>query len=191
MGSLCEQKAIINGVKQVMIQGVLPLKFGEEKTQTGMTALAGLPVYLDLAKVIGLSKSIQKHLTVRENLQGWTDSQMVLSLVLLNLAGEDFVDELKILEADEGFCQILQKSETHGLSRKVRRTLESRWRKGKKHSVPSPSAVFRYLSKFHDAEQEDARNKSDVKAFIPIANDFLEGFEKINKEMIAGLNTVN
>ena len=112
-----------------MTQGVLPFKYEEEKTQTGMTALAGLPVYLDLAKVIGLSKSIQKHLKVRENSQGWTDSQMVLPLVLLNLAGGDCVDDLKILEADEGFCQILRKSKMHGLSRKIRRALESRWRK--------------------------------------------------------------
>ena len=70
-----------------MTQGVLPFKYEEEKTQSGMTALAGLPVYLDLAKVIGLSKFIQKYLTVRENSQGWTDSQMVMSLILLNLAG--------------------------------------------------------------------------------------------------------
>jgi hypothetical protein len=49
---------------------------------------------------------------------------MVLSLVLLNLAGGECVDDLKILEADKGFCEILRKSEMHGLKRKVRRTLE-------------------------------------------------------------------
>jgi len=48
-----------------------------------MTALTSLPAYLDLAKVIGLGKSIQKHLKVRDGGLGWTDSQMVLSLVLL------------------------------------------------------------------------------------------------------------
>ena len=67
---------------QAMTQGVLPFKYEEEKIQSGMTALAGLPVYLDLAKVIGLSESIQKHLKIRENSQGWTDSQMVLSYPL-------------------------------------------------------------------------------------------------------------
>ena len=157
---MCNQKNIINGVKQVMTKGVLPFKYEEEKTQSGMTALAGLPVYLDLARVIGLSKSMEKYVKVRENSQGWTDSQMVLSLVLLNLAGGDCVDDLKILEADEGFCQILRKSETHGLKRKIRRALERRWRKEKKRSVPSPSAVFRYLSKFHDCEQEDIRKQT-------------------------------
>jgi len=42
-----------------MTQGVLPFKYEEGKNHSGMTALAGLPVYLDLAEVIGLSKSIK------------------------------------------------------------------------------------------------------------------------------------
>lgn len=41
-----------------MPQGVLPYKYEEEKTNTGMTALAGLPVYLDLASVLGLGDHI-------------------------------------------------------------------------------------------------------------------------------------
>jgi hypothetical protein len=174
-----------------MTQGVLPFKYEQEKTHSGMTALAGLPVYLDLAEVIGLSKSIQKHLKIRDNSQGWTDSQMVLSLVLLNLAGGDCVDDLKIREADEGFCKILRQSEMHGLRRKVRRALEKRWRKEKKRSVPSPSAAFRYLSKFHDPEQEKIREQVKIKAFIPGLNDHLKGLVKINKDMCAGLNAVN
>ena len=133
-----------------MAQGVLPFKYEEEENGNGMTALAGLPIYLDLAEVIGLSKSIQKHLKVRKDGQGWSDAQVVISLVLLNLAGGDCVDDLKILEADEGFCTILRKAETHGLRRKVRRALEKRWRKEKKRTIPSASAVFRYLAKFHD-----------------------------------------
>ena len=58
-----------------MAQGVLPFKYEEEKKTTGMTALAGLPVYLDLAHKIRLTKSIQRHLKVREEGQGWTDAQ--------------------------------------------------------------------------------------------------------------------
>lgn len=172
-----------------MSQGVLPFKYEEEKIETGMTAMAGLPLYLDLAKVIGLSKSIQKHLKIRERSQGWTDSQVVLSLVLLNLAGGDCVDDLKIMEADEGFGAILRKSEMHGLRRKVRRAIERRWRKEKKRSVPSPSAVFRYLSEFHDAKQEKFRELTDIKAFIPASNGHLKGLREINKDMCAGLNT--
>ena len=104
-----------------MAQGVLPFKYEAEKKTTGMTALGGLPAYLDLAKVMGLGKSIRKHLKVKEGKQGWTDSQVVLSIVLLNLAGGDCVEDLKVLEGDDGFCEVLKKAEMHGLKRKVRR----------------------------------------------------------------------
>jgi len=106
-----------------MAQGILSFKYKNEKTNTGMTALAGLPIYLELARAIGLSKSIEKHLKVRKGGQGWTDSQIVLSLVLLNLAGGDCVDDIKILEADDGFCEVLKKAEMHGLRRKVKRAI--------------------------------------------------------------------
>ena len=59
-----------------------------------MTALGGLPVYLDLVHVIGLSKSIQKHLKIREGSQGWADSQIVIAFVLLNIAGGTSVEDL-------------------------------------------------------------------------------------------------
>ena len=49
-----------------MTQGILPFKYEQEKTDEGTTALGGLPLYLDLAKVIGLTKSIQKHLTPKQ-----------------------------------------------------------------------------------------------------------------------------
>jgi hypothetical protein len=34
----------------IMAQGILPFKYESEKNTTGMTAQAGLPLYLDLAK---------------------------------------------------------------------------------------------------------------------------------------------
>jgi len=81
-----------------MAQGALPFKYEEQRQSGGMTALAGLPVYLDLAHVMGLSRSVQRHLAVRAG-RGWTDPQVVTSLVLLNLAGGDCVDDLDIFEA--------------------------------------------------------------------------------------------
>ena len=165
-----------------MSQGILPFKYEVEKTNTGVTALGGLPAYLDLAHVSGLSRLSDKHLGVRGS-QGWTDGEVVTSLVLLNLAGGDCVEDLKILEADEGFCRVLRRSRVHGLRRKGRRELERRWRKEKKQSVPSASAVFRYLSAFHDAEQEGLRQPG--KAYIPEANKCLGGFAKINRDFVS------
>ena len=157
-----------------MPRGALPFKYEEEASSVGMTALRGLPLYLDLGHVGGLSKSIEQHLGVRVGEQGWTDSEVVMSLVLLNLAGGDCVEDLLIVEADEGFCRLLRRVQHHGLKRKERRELERRWRKERKRSVPSPSAVFRYLSALHDAEQEGLRQLG--KAFIPRPNEHLAGF---------------
>ena len=155
-----------------MSQGVLPFKYEEDKNDGGMTALGGLPVYLDLINVIGLSKSIQRYLKVKEECQGWTDAQIVISLVLLNIAGGTSVSDLNVLEGDKGFCEILGKTECYGLKRKVKRALKRRWRKEKKRTLPSPTAVFRYLSSFHESHEKP----SDVKAYIPEANEYLKGF---------------
>ena len=167
----------------IMSQGVLPIKYEAEKSKSGLTAFAGLPLYLDMASKMDLRQSINKHLSVREESQGWTDSQVVNSLIMLNLAGGDCVEDLKILEGDEGLCRILRHVEHHGLPRKERRQLERRWRKEKKRTVPSPSAIFRYLSVFHDSDQEEKRVEG--KAFIPAPTHHLQGFNRINKDMLA------
>jgi hypothetical protein len=78
-----------------MAQGILPFKYELERSEAGMTALAGLPLYLDLAKVVGLSRSIQRHLRVRDKGQGWTDGQVVMALIMLNLAGREHVEDLR------------------------------------------------------------------------------------------------
>jgi hypothetical protein len=166
-----------------MAQGALPFKYEEQRRSGGMTALGGLPVYLDLAHVMGLSRSVEKHLAVRAGRRGWTDAQVVTSLVLLNLAGGDCVDDLDILQADEGFCRVLRRAHMQGMPRKARRVLERRLAKEGRRSVPSPSSAFRYLSAFHDSEQEGLRQPG--KAFIPAANKHLRGFAKVNADFLA------
>jgi len=167
-----------------MAQGILPYKYEKEKTASGMTSPAGLPVYLDLASILGLGESISTHLHVK--VQGWTDEQIVLSLILLNLAGGESVDDLRILEADEGFCRVLRRIELKGLPRKERRETEKRWRKEKHRSIPSPSAVFRYLAAFH---KNYARQEG--KAVIPPLSELLSGLEHINADLVASIQTQN
>ena len=168
-----------------MAQGVLPYKYEGEKSVAGMTALAGLPIYLDLASVLGVGDCIRAHVHVRESGQGWTDEQSVLSLMLLNVAGGDCVDDVRILEKDEGFCKVLGRVETKGLTRQQRRAIERRWRKEHHRSVPSPSALFRYLGAFHDPEEEKKREQG--KAFIPAPNEPLQGLRKANRDFVASI----
>ncbi len=139
-------------------------------------------MYLDLAAATGLLKSIERHIKIRIGEQGWTDRQIVLSLILLNLAGGDCVEDIEKLEADEGFCRVLRRAEDQGMRRKERRAEKKRWRKGRKRTFPSASVLFRYLSHFHDPEQEKCRQGG--RAFIPGANNHLKGVSRLNGELI-------
>jgi len=167
-----------------MAQGVLPFQYQEQNRVAGLTALAGLPTYLDLAQASGLRDSICRHLNLRsDSIQGWCDHQVVMSLILLNLAGGDCVADLEKLEADEGLCQVMRKVEHYGLPRAERRSLERRWRKERRRTFVSASPAFRYLAEFHDPAQEEKRQPHS--AFIPKANDHLKALGRVNWDLVA------
>ena len=102
-----------------------------------LTSFAGLPLYLELAITTGLCAAIEDKMKTKS--QGWTDQQIILSLILLNLAGGDCVDDIDRLEKDEGLSRLLLKVATHCMKRKKRREHERRWRKNKQRSVLSCS----------------------------------------------------
>jgi|ERR1039458_7535886 hypothetical protein len=166
-----------------MPQELLPYQYTEIKSK-GLTGLSGLPTYLDLAQVARLWESVQTHLHLRPaGGQGWQDEQMVRALLMLKLAGGDCVSDIEVLEGDEGLCRVMRKGEWHGLSRCERRELERRFRKEKKRGFPSESAIFRYLSCFHDESQEAKRRQGS--SFIPEPNEHLRGLVRVVQELVA------
>lgn len=170
-----------------MNQCVLPFKYESSKSNAGLTALAGLPTFFELAFVLGMVASIEKHLGVRRS-QGWTDVEMVMSLILLNLAGGEHVEDLDGLEADEGISEVMRKIRGHRLSRKERRKREHRWRKKRERTFASRSAGHRYLKEFHDEEQEKLRKEAlaqGTRAFIPEPNQHLQGLVFVNRDLAA------
>jgi hypothetical protein len=114
---------------------------------------------------------------VRCGSQGWDDAQQVASLVLLMLAGGDAVDDLDVLNADDGLMQLWRKYESHGLRGKERRSFLRRFRRGRTRSVPSPTAARDYLAAFHDREEELRRVHGT--AFIPKPNTHLQGLYRV------------
>ena len=164
-----------------MTQRILPFQYEVEDKPSGMTAMGGLPLYLDMMQQMRLRDSIAENLKTREDSQGYTDVQMVTALMLLNLAGGDCVEDLRVLEGDDGFCRLLMKADDFSLNRKERRERCRRWRKESKRTVPSPSSVFRYLNGYHDVSQE-----RQMGAWIPEPKD-LNGFSRISKDMLGFL----
>ena len=80
-----------------MKQGLLAFQYEQERGSTGMTGLSGLMTYVELMDAAGLRSSVERHVGLRECGQGWTDSQIITSLILLNLVGGESVMDMEVL----------------------------------------------------------------------------------------------
>ena len=165
-----------------MTQKELPFKYEQEKKENNLTALCGLLLYLGVLNALKLDSIINKNLKVKADKQGYRDDQIILGLILLNLAGGESVSDIKLLEKDEGFCRILKTMELRGVVGRRRENIKRRWRKKIKNTVATPSSIFRYLAYFHNEEEEKKREEG--KAFIPRSNEYLSKFPEINTELV-------
>lgn len=166
----------------IMTQGLFSINIEEEKREKNLTCLTGFLLYLELFEAIGLTALIDRHLKIKENRQGWRDAQIILFLLLLNLAGGESVSDIELLESDEGFCRILKHLELRGTVGRRREKIQRRWRKRRENVVAKPSSIFRYLAYFHDESEEKRRVTG--KSFIPRPNEYLKKFRYINYELV-------
>ncbi len=165
-----------------MAQNALPFKYEEEKKDFGVTGKAGLLLFAEFLQKIDFSHMVARHVRAKAGKDGWSDSRLLQSLMLLNICGGDCVDDIRVLEKDSGLTRLFRNFEFRGLWGRRRRNLKRQWRNGRKNAVPSPSAIFRYLSLFHNASAE--RERQPHKAFIPSPNEHLKGLSLVNKEML-------
>jgi len=169
-------------------QGVLSYRTDVERTRENLTGLSGLAPYVDLIVASGVMKALGDRVAIWGK-QGGTDEEMALSLLLVNLAGGECVDDLEQLNADKGLCKLLKWCVNHALSRRQRREMARRWRKVKDRGVASASAARRWLSGFHDEGQEKLRIAG--KAFIPKPNDHLSGLVEANGDFVGWVQGVS
>lgn len=166
-----------------MAQKNLPFQYSSEKKATKITGFAGLPLYLELAIKSGLTKNIENSLHIKQ--RGWTDVEMLLSLIMLNLAGGDCISDINRLEQDSGLRTLLMQFATHDMNRKERRAYVRRWRKVKTNALPCNAAIHRYLPNFHSPEEEKKRVPG--KAFIPAPNSDLKSLIELNSSLIESI----
>jgi len=169
----------------MVAQGVLGFQYESDSSSTGLTSLAGLPLYLDLVRASDLDVAIRRHVQVAGS-QGWLDIQMVLAVIFLNIAGGDCVEDIERLESDSGFAAILQAIERNLLSPAERRSLKTRWRRERERVVPSPSALSGWLERFHDPAAPKAVAGS---AFIPAITDELRSLWRVNQALLGFMQT--
>jgi hypothetical protein len=162
---------------------MLGFQYEAESSSAGLTSLAGLPLYLELIEASGLGAAISQHVRVAGT-QGWLDLQMVVAVILLNLAGGDCVEDLERLEQDKGFAAVLRKIERALLPRAERRLLQARWRRTRRRAVPSPSAMSAWLERFHDPASPKAVAGT---AFIPVVTKELQSLWRVNQALLGSI----
>lgn len=164
---------------------VLRFRLVESDQEENLTGMAGLALYLEAAEALGLRGLVEQHLELMSGGRGWRDWDCVLAAVLVNLSGGDCVQDVDRLEADSGFCRLLEQSRRSTMTGSERRAWGRRWRKPRVRSLPSASSMFRFLRQFDDGQQEAMGEPG--KAFIPSANAALQGLRKVNQGLVGGL----
>jgi len=178
-----------------MPQSLLPFQYEIDPTNSKLTALGGLPLFLDLMAGMGVIASLRQYLAGPGDMQGWSVSDVVLALVLVNLAGGECVDDLDRLNSDVGFAKVMELAHKSGYSRQQRRALNRKLAKLGLRKLPSKSSAFRSLEKFHDPEEErekerrrqEAEKTGKGKAYVQKPNELLKGLMEVQKQLVAAV----
>jgi hypothetical protein len=168
-----------------MHQILLQYKYEKDRETTKLTGLAGLPFYLDFTRGLGFDQALRRHLNQEVSACCvWKPSDMVASLLLLNLSGGDNVEDLHKLQDDAGLSKLLGKFAECGLRGSERRTF--RLLKNRQHAgnVASASTVFRFLKQDGTTGLEPRKQGS---AYIPAAGRTVQQLCACNKDLLSSL----
>jgi len=128
-----------------------------QQGKSGISSFGGLWSVVELFRKTGLPQLIDENIGVRRT-RGAKDSEHILSLVLLQLAGGSAVDHLSFLKEKLSF-------------------------EGLGVSIPSPTASRKWLGAFHNEREDEKRGMG--KAFLPEENGHLRGLRKTLSTLLA------
>jgi hypothetical protein len=168
-----------------MPQFALPFKYEEETKTSGLTGLAGLPLYIELLHTLKIQQAMRQSLDTGEDEDRvWKPSQIALTLVLLNLAGGEHVEDLRILQSDSGFYRLMDTITTAAMTHSERRKHKNLQRSQGSGLLPSRSTVFRFLK---SDGMEGLSSRGQGKAFIPEPGQTAKHLCAVNKALLAAL----
>jgi hypothetical protein len=146
-------------MQDIMTENLLETDIQVTDCAPELTPYAGLVPFLKMCRALGLHDIINQNIHLRDK-KGYKDSDHVLALIAEQFVEGSTIDDLAVFK---------EKFDTTNL----------RSAKPSVHffDVPSPSATREYLSRFHNTEEETKQKQG--KAYIPIKNEFLAGFEAI------------
>jgi hypothetical protein len=139
-------------------QGILPFVFEAMPQALELTAHAGLTLVSETMLALGLDELVGEHLRLRVRERGYSEFDKLHAVVLVQAAGGDCVEDIRVLGRDEGFVRLIGRP----------------W--------PSPDALHDFLAAFHD-ERELAR-RPEGGAWIPAESRGLQTLARVNTEFV-------
>jgi len=139
-------------------QGILPFVFEAASQPMDLTARAGLALVSETLLALGLDEVVGTRLALRERRRGHQEFDKLQAVVLVQAAGGECVEDVRVLARDAGLGRLLARP----------------W--------PSPDALHAFLAAFHD-DAEMARRPADG-AWIPAENTALQALAAVNTVLV-------
>ena len=164
-----------------MAQRTREIQLQAGKETEPLTSWGGVLPLLALYRKTGIAAAVDRTLGLRPE-QGYPDSFMIGSLMLLSWCGYDAPEQIRFLEGDTGLAQLLRERRDFGTERFRRET---------GRTFPSATAIRTYL---HEFTYEGSR-VAGAKTVIPVPGQELRCMEaligkllSLSKETVATLD---
>jgi hypothetical protein len=144
-------------------EGEFLFELDPEPLEEGVTAYAGIPLFVRAMRSLDVPGSVGRHLQVKQRQRGFDEASYVESFLVLNALGGDCLDDFDRLREDEGLAEMLG------------------------HELPSPEAARKFLYQFHDEEKiAQAQKELAVGQVSYIAEESapLRALAQVNQEMV-------
>lgn len=142
---------------------LLPFQLDPDPATETLTAFGGLPLVAQTYRSLGLPESVARHLRLKQRQRGLDEATLVESLVLLNAAGGDCLEDFRRLAEDPGLPTLLG------------------------HALPLPDAARKFLYAFHQDEAivtAKAQRPAGQVVFIPENTEPLQGLAQVSGDLV-------
>jgi hypothetical protein len=140
-------------------QGMLSFMV-ETENREEVTGRVGLTLVVEAARALGLDSLVARQLKISRRRRGTSDYRKLEALLLLIAAGGERVEDIRVLESDDGLRQLLGER------------------------LPSPDALLRLLNGFDDPRVWQGRPDDEL-SWVPPETAPLVSLFEINRELVA------
>jgi hypothetical protein len=123
-----------------------------------LTAHAGLPLVAETLLALGVDTLVRDGLRLRTRQRGYAEFDKLQAIVLIQAAGGDCVEDVRVLARDAGLTRLLHRR------------------------FPSPDALHDFLARFHDEAQMAQRPPTG--AWVPAESPALQALAALNTAVV-------